>query len=61
MTNFIRKVKQQLYAFYDEHRILIIVGMLVCLTSTISFACGLILGEELVSSTPLIYTHNTNL
>ena len=56
MTNFIRKVKE----WYGEHRIPLIVGAITFLGTTIAFALGLIVGEELVAKTPLVYTHCEN-
>ncbi|MBI5421202.1 MAG: hypothetical protein HZA35_02710 [Parcubacteria group bacterium] len=52
MTNFIKKVK----IFYEEHRMLVIFGFLIFLSTTIAFALGLIVGEELVAKTPFIYS-----
>jgi len=52
MTNFIKKVK----TLYEEHRILVIFGFLIFLATTIAFGFGVIVGEELVAKTPLIYS-----
>jgi len=52
MTNFIKKVK----TLYEEHRTLVIFGFLIFLSTTIAFGFGVIVGEELVAKTPLIYS-----